>query len=320
MGKKHNMQSTDWSKALLSITQQALEQAQESKQALNKHPLKPLLYQVLCELKRSATPQVDLGPFDSDVDEQLVRLDTMLIAEGVALPDVGNSICAFESRRVESRHAFREIKVFLFGNAQEIKFIDLKSISQLNHCYNNKTLESADVAASLETTEEYRAKLEQIRTVYRRELEKYEQACNEFCTHVLNLLREQATTRPIGDVEIDRMVQIIRKRFARIQVQLKQNTCEAIMMLRSRLLDARLSNWFGNKRIRYKKNIGKNDPNFYKYATGVANNCGNNADIGSGDGRRSSSPMKDTVESSTNSVLNGSPSLNDRRSNDSADR
>merc|ERR1712200_246037 len=126
--------------------------------------------------------------------------------------------------------------------------------------------------------------------------------CKEFTTHVMNLLREQSRTRPITAKEIERMVQIINKKFSAIQIQLKQSTCEAVMILRSRFLDARrkrrnfskksseilneyfysnlanpypseevkeelgrkcgisvsqVSNWFGNKRIRYKKNIGK---------------------------------------------------------------
>lgn len=42
---------------------------------------------------------------------------------------------------------------------------------------------------------DYRAKLTQIRLIYHQELEKYEQACNEFTTHVMNLLREQSRTR-----------------------------------------------------------------------------------------------------------------------------
>lgn len=98
------------------------------------------------------------------------------------------------------------------------------------------------------------------------------------------------------------MVGVIHSKFSAIQRQLKQSTCEAVMTLRSRLLDARrkrrnfskqatkvlneyfyshlsnpypseetkeelarkggitvsqVSNWFGNKRIRYKKNTGK---------------------------------------------------------------
>ena len=98
------------------------------------------------------------------------------------------------------------------------------------------------------------------------------------------------------------MVQIINKKFTSIQIQLKQSTCEAVMILKSRFLDARrkrrnhtkkssdvlheyfysnlmnpypsdevkeelarkagitlaqVNNWFGNKRIRYKRNTQK---------------------------------------------------------------
>merc|ERR1712045_557660 len=149
---------------------------------------------------------------------------------------------------------------------------------------------------------DYKAKLTQIRSIYHQELEKYDQGCKEFTTHVMNLLSEQSRTRPITPKEIDRMDKIISKKFDSIQVQLKQSTCEAVMILRSRFLDARrkrrnfsktanevlneyfyshlsnpypseeakeelakmvgitvsqVSNWFGNKRIRYKKNIVK---------------------------------------------------------------
>ena len=80
---------------------------------------------------------------------------------------------------------------------------------------------SAAAAANSEATIEhsdYRAKLTQIRTIYNQELEKYDQACNEFTTHVMNLLREQSRTRPITPKEIERMVQIIHKKFSSIQV------------------------------------------------------------------------------------------------------
>ena len=58
------------------------------------------------------------------------------------------------------------------------------------------------------------------RTIYNQELEKYDQACNEFTTHVMNLLREQSRTRPITPKEIERMVQIIHKKFSSIQVSI----------------------------------------------------------------------------------------------------
>ncbi len=130
---------------------------------------------------------------------------------------------------------------------------------------NETTIEHAD----------YRNKLAEIRTIYHQELDKYEQACNEFTTHVMNLLREQSRTRPITPKEIERMVQVstftfylrfsllytttmctvlcvlllvptiflllqvVHKKFLSIQTQLKQSTCEAVMILRSRFLDAR---------------------------------------------------------------------------------
>jgi pre-B-cell leukemia transcription factor 1 len=167
---------------------------------------------------------------------------------------------------------------------------------------------AAQAAASAEGSEnaiehmDYRTKLAQIRQIYQSEFDKYEQACAEFTTHVVNLLREQSRTRPVMPKEIDRMVHIVRRKFTTIELQLKQSTCEAVMILRSRFLDARrkrrnfsktatevlneyfyshlsnpypseevkeelaqqcgitvsqVTNWFGNKRIRYKKNIGK---------------------------------------------------------------
>jgi PBC domain len=48
----------------------------------------------------------------------------------------------------------------------------------------------------------------------------------------MNLLREQSRTRPITPKEIERMVQIVHKKFLSIQAQLKQSTCEAVMILR----------------------------------------------------------------------------------------
>ncbi|KTF76652.1 hypothetical protein cypCar_00028020 [Cyprinus carpio] len=134
----------------------------------------------------------------------------------------------------------------------------------------------------------------------------------------MNLLREQSRTRPISPKEIERMVGIIHRKFSSIQMQLKQSTCEAVMILRSRFLDARrkrrnfnkqateilneyfyshlsnpypseeakeelakkcsitvsqVSNWFGNKRIRYKKNIGKFQEEANMYAAKTAANA-----------------------------------------------
>jgi hypothetical protein len=219
---------------------------------------------------------------DDPQDPQIARLDNMLMAEGVAGPDRANSA----------------IMNATSGSPP--------GGSQMNS--DTMALEHSD----------YRAKLAQIRHQYHTELEKYERSCNEFTQHVVVLLKDQAKTRPISQREIDRMVQIIRKKFSSIQMQLKQSTCENVMILRSKFLDARrkrrnfskqakeildayfyshlsnpypseeakeelarkcgisvsqVSNWFGNKRIRRKKNIGKAQEEASMYAAKSVADC-----------------------------------------------
>lgn len=248
----------------MMITDQSLDEAQARKHALNCHRMKPALFSVLCEIKEKTVLSIRGAQEEEPPDPQLMRLDNMLIAEGVAGPEKGGGSAAAAAAAAASGG----------GPGQP-----------------DNAIEHTD----------YRAKLAQIRQIYHTELEKYEQACNEFTTHVMNLLREQSRTRPIAPKEIERMVNIIHRKFNAIQVQLKQSTCEAVMILRSRFLDARrkrrnfskqateilneyfyshlsnpypseeakeelarkcgitvaqVSNWFGNKRIRYKKNVG----------------------------------------------------------------
>ncbi|XP_032529591.1 homeobox protein extradenticle isoform X5 [Danaus plexippus] len=248
---------------IMNITDQSLDEAQARKHTLNCHRMKPALFSVLCEIKEKTVLSLRNTQEEEPPDPQLMRLDNMLIAEGVAGPEKGGGAGAAASASAAAGE---------WGDYNAIEHSD------------------------------YRAKLAQIRQIYHQELDKYENACNEFTTHVMNLLREQSRTRPITPKEIERMVQIIHKKFSSIQMQLKQSTCEAVMILRSRFLDARrkrrnfskqaseilneyfyshlsnpypseeakeelarkcgitvsqVSNWFGNKRIRYKKNIGK---------------------------------------------------------------
>jgi hypothetical protein len=73
----------------------------------------------------------------------------------------------------------------------------------------------------------------------------------------MNLLREQSRTRPITPKEIERMVQIIHRKFSSIQMQLKQSTCEAVMILRSRFLDARYVNTGGSFHFRVWSLLGE---------------------------------------------------------------
>nr|XP_008104114.1 PREDICTED: pre-B-cell leukemia transcription factor 2 isoform X4 [Anolis carolinensis] len=251
---------------IMTITDQSLDEAQANlncrKHALNCHRMKPALFTVLCEIKEKTGLSIRSSQEEEPVDPQLMRLDNMLLAEGVAGPEKGGGSAAAAAAAAAA------------GGVSP-----------------DNSIEHSD----------YRNKLSQIRQIYHSELEKYEQACNEFTTHVMNLLREQSRTRPVSPKEIERMVSIIHRKFSSIQMQLKQSTCEAVMILRSRFLDARrkrrnfskqatevlneyfyshlsnpypseeakeelakkcgitvsqVSNWFGNKRIRYKKNIG----------------------------------------------------------------
>ncbi|XP_043550588.1 pre-B-cell leukemia transcription factor 1-like isoform X2 [Chiloscyllium plagiosum] len=278
---------------IMTITDQSLDEAQARKHALNCHRMKPALFSVLCEIKektgavcparRTARNNQCIQVLsirgvqeEEPPDPQLMRLDNMLLAEGVSGPEKGGGSAAAAAAAAAS------------GGSP-----------------NDNSIEHSD----------YRAKLTQIRQIYHSELEKYEQACSEFTTHVMNLLREQSRTRPISPKEIERMVSIIHRKFSTIQMQLKQSTCEAVMILRSRFLDARrkrrnfskqatevlneyfyshlsnpypseeakeelakkcgitvsqVSNWFGNKRIRYKKNIGKFQEEANLYAAKTA--------------------------------------------------
>jgi len=256
---------------ILNITDQSLDEAQARKHTLNCHRMKPALFSVLCEIKEKTVLSLRNLNEEEPPDAQLMRLDNMLIAEGVAGPDKSGAATASPA-----------------------------SLSS-----PETSIEHSD----------YKAKLSQIRAIYHQELEKYDQGCNEFTTHVMNLLREQSRTRPITPKEIERMVQIIHRKFNTIQVQLKQSTCEAVMILRSRFLDARrkrrnfskksseilneyfyshlsnpypseeakeelarkcgitvsqICNWFGNKRIRYKKNISKAQEEANMYAAKAA--------------------------------------------------
>lgn len=233
---------------------------------ITSHRLAPALFSVLCDIKERTCLNLYNNEVDDHSNPEVLRLDNMLIAEGVAGMD---------------------------KNSQQVQ-------------------------TSPETTiqnSEYKSKLAQIRNMYNEELEKYDNGCQEFTTHVMNLLREQSRTRPISPKEIEKMMKIIQKKFRVIEIQLKQSSCEAVMLLKSRFLDSRrnrrnhtkksseilneyfyanlsnpypseemkeelarkcgitlsqVNNWFGNKRIRYKKNIGKAQEEANMYAARAA--------------------------------------------------
>ncbi|VDQ01438.1 unnamed protein product [Trichobilharzia regenti] len=231
---------------LLSVAHQSLDEAQERKQSLNSHRLKPALYSVFCEIKEKTALSLRNSAASAVEDEanspdpQLLRLDKMLVAEGVTGPGGGLNSDLSDGPGD------------LGGGPVGLGPGGAGDCNQIEHA-------------------DYRAKLSQIRQIYHAELEKYKNtyfssainvgvlyvasnltfcgikkgdmcdvACDEFTGHVINLLREQSRSRPISPAEIELMVGIIRRKFRAIETQLKQSTCEAVMILRSRFLDARL--------------------------------------------------------------------------------
>ncbi|XP_068177661.1 pre-B-cell leukemia transcription factor 1-like isoform X2 [Antennarius striatus] len=249
---------------IMAITHESLDEAQTRKHALNCHRMKSALFSVLCDMKERSALNIRSTQEEDGPDPQIMRLDNMLLAEGIA-----------GMERSGGSATMAAVAVAVGGSPND--------------------------GNSVQNTD-YTEKLSHIRQMYHTELEKYEQACNEFTDHVMNLLREQSRTRPVSPKEIKRMVGIIHRKFSTIQIQLKQSTCEAVMILRSRFLDARrkrrnfskhaadilneyfythlanpypseeakeelakkcsitvsqVANWFGNKRIRYKKNVAK---------------------------------------------------------------
>ncbi|KAL3872047.1 hypothetical protein ACJMK2_040013 [Sinanodonta woodiana] len=296
---------------IMTITDQSLDEAQARKHTLNCHRMKPALFSVLCEIKEKTVLSIRNTQEEEPPDPQLMRLDNMLIAEGVAGPEKGGGSSAAANATAAASGGQPD---------SAIEHSDYRAkLTQIRQIYHTELekYEQPDSDATDLQNNDYQAKLARIRHIYQTEMSKYDQACNEFTTHVVNLLREQSRTRPIAPKEIERMVGIIRKKFAAIEMQLKQSTCEAVMILRSRFLDARrkrrnfskqateilneyfyshlsnpypseeakeelarkcgitvsqVSNWFGNKRIRYKKNIGKaqEEANLYAAKTAAA--------------------------------------------------
>ena len=68
---------------ILNITDQSLDEAQARKHTLNCHRMKPALFSVLCEIKEKTVLSLRNVNEEDPPDPQLMRLDNMLVAEGV---------------------------------------------------------------------------------------------------------------------------------------------------------------------------------------------------------------------------------------------
>ena len=273
-----------------------LEEVQMCKSKLKCHPKANSLFSVLSELKEGNCNLNGLvfGDVQENIrnlqcikytalsrnqdntqsENQRIRLDNMLAAEGIINREVGPST--------------------------EDKAI---SVDLLTQCPKGDT--------DAQGNSDYYGKLSQIRGVYSQEATKIDEELNIFPKHVSNILRQQSEIRPIRPLEIQLMQRTVNIKYSILHLHLKQKTCEAIMVLRTKCLDARrkrrnfskksseilnefffanvahpypseedkqelakkcgitvsqVCNWFGNRRIRYKKNIDRTqeEANFYR--------------------------------------------------------
>ena len=202
-------------------------------------------------------------------------------------------------------------------NLQTLKYAKVSKIGDSQHCRNqiirldnmleaegiinkseNISYKDTSLGNITENSDDYQSKLNQIREIYCQEEVKINQELNIFPLHVSNILQQQSELRPITQSEIEFMQKIVFRKNSMLHIQLKQKTCEATMILRTKCLDARrrrrnfskkasdilnefffanvrhpypseedkqelakkcgitvsqVCNWFGNKRIRYKK-------------------------------------------------------------------
>lgn len=322
---------TDILDHIMSVTDQNdPEESKMPKRALHNHAMRPALFQVLCDIKANDTQAISIG--------------SGVLLDGTSPNNIspGQNETVNDPQNSESDGFSSALRTPTLDAGPSTTNIDHTDPQQMRL---DRMLESEGVTGDVDLTtikpssassqppdgaehQEYRQKLESIREVYHQEVKKYTDACTEFSEHVRNLLKEQARARPISEQEINHMLKIIKNRFSHIQMQLKQSTCEAVMILRSRFLDARrkrrnftkqatevlneyfyshlsnpypteeakeelsqrcgitvsqVSNWFGNKRIRYKKNITKfqEEANLYAARTAKAANAqlhGNNSE------------------------------------------
>merc|ERR1719245_2761382 len=74
---------------ILTMSDQNIDEAQARKHTLNCHRMKPALFSVLCEIREKTALNLRNLNDEDPPDPQLMRLDNMLIAEGVAGPEKG---------------------------------------------------------------------------------------------------------------------------------------------------------------------------------------------------------------------------------------
>merc|ERR1712027_232155 len=118
---------------------------------------------------------------------------------------------------------------------------------------------------------DYKNKLAQIRTIYQQEVEKYDQGCNEFTTHVMNLRSRFLDARRKRRNFSKKSSEILNEYFySNLANPYPSEEVKEELARKCGITVSQVSNWFGNKRIRYKKNIVKAQEEANMYAAKAA--------------------------------------------------
>ena len=80
---------------LMNITDQTLDEAQARKHTLHCHRMRNALFSVLCQMKEKLVLTHRHCETEEPPDPQIMRLDNMLIAEGVSGPEKGGGKRSF---------------------------------------------------------------------------------------------------------------------------------------------------------------------------------------------------------------------------------
>ncbi|MGH0182974.1 UNVERIFIED_CONTAM: hypothetical protein FKN15_010854 [Acipenser sinensis] len=187
---------------IMTITDQSLDEAQAKKHALNCHRMKPALFSVLCEIKEKTGLSMRNAHDEEPSDPQLVRLDNMLLAEGVSGPEKGGGAAAAVSAATSG------------GGVSPDNSIEHSDYREGPVCPSWRKRRNFSKQAT-EVLNEY------------------------FYSHLSNPYPSEEAKEELA------------------------RECSITM--------SQVSNWFGNKRIRYKKNIGKfqEEANLYAVKTAV---------------------------------------------------
>jgi len=134
----------------------------------------------------------------------------------------------------------RQISIGNDAYDQELARLDAILIAErIIEPYPNE-LSDSNNNSSIDTEHpDYQMNLARIRQFYHEEFDKFTKNSNDFCTHVVTLLQQQSQIRPISNEEMTQMISIVRNKLCLIQIQLKQYTCEAVINLRRKYLDAK---------------------------------------------------------------------------------